>query len=130
MSSRLTQLKNMDLLIGVATNDAEDPARAHLDAAQVLTLFDFVAGYDSGFGGKPAPGQLLGFCAATKLAPKHCIMVGDSTHDLDAGTAAGMRTVGVLTGPATAADLSPFADVVLGSIADLPAWITAQNQNT
>ncbi len=123
----LRALKDMGIVLGVATNDAEDPARAHLSRADVLDLFDFVAGYDSGFGGKPEPGQLLGFCAATGLAPQDCIMVGDSTHDLDAGIAAGMGTVGVLTGPAEAGELRPLADVVLHSIADLPDWIAGQN---
>tara|TARA_R110002051_G_scaffold74641_2_gene135956 strand:- start:15402 stop:16115 length:714 start_codon:yes stop_codon:yes gene_type:complete len=123
----LHEIKEMGIVIGVATNDAEDPARAHLAAVDVLDLFDFVAGYDSGYGGKPEPGQLLGFCANTGLAPSDCIMVGDSTHDLNAGRAAGMRTIGVLTGPAPASELRPFADVVLASIADIPAWIARQN---
>ena len=88
--------------------------------------FDFIAGSDSGFGGKPAPGQLLAFCDATGLAPDTCVMVGDSTHDLDAGRAAGMRCVAVLTGVATRTDLAPFADAVLTSVADLPAWLAVQ----
>ncbi len=127
LSSLLGGFKDMGLVLGVATNDSEDPARTHLTKAQVLDLFDFVAGYDSGFGGKPAAGQLNAFCAATGLTPAECIMVGDSTHDLHAGRAAGMRTVGVLTGPALAPELDPFADIVLTSISDLPAWVVAQN---
>ena len=127
LSSLLPALKAMGVILGVATNDSEEPARAHLTRAQVLDLFDFVAGCDSGFGGKPAAGQLNAFCAATGLTPAECIMVGDSTHDLQAGRTAGMRTVGVLTGPALAPELAPLADVVLRSIADLPAWLTAQN---
>ena len=50
-------------------------------------------------------------------------MVGDSTHDLDAGKAAGMVTIGVLTGPAPREELAPFADVVLDSIAEIPSWL-------
>ncbi|MBI1416277.1 MAG: HAD-IA family hydrolase [Limimaricola sp.] len=113
------------LALGLVTNDAEMPARAHLARAQVDTLFDFVAGYDSGHGAKPAPGPLLAFCAATGLPPAACVMVGDSTHDLHAGRAAGMRTVGVLTGPATREVLEPVADAVLPSIAGLPALLAA-----
>ena len=101
---------------------------AHLGEADVLDLFDFISGYDSGFGGKPEPGQLLGFCTTTGLEPEDCIMVGDSTHDLNAGNAAGMRTVGVLTGPAQAYELQPYADVILNSIAELPHWIAQQNR--
>ncbi len=124
----LNEIKEMDILLGVATNDAEDSARAHLGEADVLDLFDFISGYDSGFGGKPEPGQLLGFCTTTGLEPEDCIMVGDSTHDLNAGNAAGMRTVGVLTGPAQAYELQPYADVILNSIAELPHWIAQQNR--
>jgi phosphoglycolate phosphatase len=114
------------LRLGVATNDAEKPARAHLEQAGISGLFDFIAGYDSGYGGKPAPGQLLAFAAQTGLDPAHVLMVGDSTHDLKAGRAAGMIPVGVLTGLATESDLAPFADVVLPDIGHLPVWLAAQ----
>ena len=65
----------------------------------------------------------MAFCEATGLSPDVCVMVGDSTHDLHAGRAAGMSTVAVLTGVAQAAELAPHADVVLPSIADLPRWL-------
>jgi len=119
----LEGLRARGLVLGVATNDSEAPARAHLEAAGVTALFDFIAGYDSGYGGKPAPGQLLGFAAAVALDPAQIVMVGDSTHDLHAGRAAGMRTIAVLTGTAVAADLAPHADVVLADIGEIPAWL-------
>jgi phosphoglycolate phosphatase len=50
-------------------------------------------------------------------------MVGDSLHDLHAGRAAGMRTVAVLTGMASHADLAPHADLVLPHIGHLPDWL-------
>jgi len=123
----LTALRGRGLKLGVATNDAEAPARAHLDKAGVIPLLDFIAGSDSGYGGKPAPGQLLGFVEAVGIAPADTVMVGDSLHDLHAGRAAGMRCVGVLTGLATQAELAPFADVVLPDIGALPAWLDAQD---
>ncbi len=123
----LRGLGEKGLRLGVATNDSELPARAHLASSGVEGLFDFIAGYDSGFGAKPAPGQLLAFCEAVGLAPSECVMVGDSTHDLIAGEAAGMKRVAVLTGLAEADELRPFADVVLASIADLPVWLAEQN---
>lgn len=115
------------LALGVATNDSETPARAHLASAGVIALFDFIAGYDSGHGGKPAPGQLLAFASAVDLPPEQIVMVGDSTHDLHAGRAAGMRTIAVLTGAATADVLAPLADVVLRDIGEIPAWLDAQS---
>lgn len=122
----LDHLRGMGIVLGLATNDAEMPARAHLAQAGVLDRFDFVAGSDSGFGGKPAPGQLLGFCAATGLAPAQVAMVGDSTHDLHAGRAAGMVAIAVLTGIAGRDDLAPHADVVLPDIGHLPDWLAKQ----
>jgi phosphoglycolate phosphatase len=113
------------LRLGVMTNDTEYGAKAHLTAAGVLAQFDFVAGFDSGHGAKPAPGPLLAFARAMGLAPARVVMVGDSTHDLIAGRAAGMQTVGVLTGPASRADLGKLADAVLPDIGHLPAWLTA-----
>ncbi|MEL6689359.1 MAG: HAD family hydrolase [Pseudomonadota bacterium] len=119
----LSSFRKQDIKLGVATNDAESSARSHLRSVGITAAFDFIAGYDSGFGGKPAPGQLIAFAEATGLAPETVAMVGDSTHDLHAARAAGMVAVGVLTGPADEAALAPYADVVLPSIADLPGWI-------
>lgn len=119
----LQDLRGRGLKLGVATNDAEVPARAHLDAAGISGAFDFIAGFDSGYGGKPAPGQLLTFCQQVGVMPERCVMVGDSTHDLRAGRAAGMATVGVLTGLAERSELIPYADVVLPDISGLPDWL-------
>ncbi len=98
------------------------PARC-IDQAGVLEFFDFVSGFDSGYGAKPEPGPLLAFTAARGLVPAEVAMVGDSVHDLVAGRAAGMRTVGVLTGIAGKDDLAPYADVVLPHIGHLPEWL-------
>jgi phosphoglycolate phosphatase len=128
LKSFVNGLRQSGYLLGVVTNDAERPARAHLDAAGATELFDFVAGSDSGFGAKPEPGQLLAFAEATGLAPGEVLMVGDSTHDLVAAQRAGMRAVGVLTGLATAQSLAPFAETVLTDIGSLPEWLEAQNR--
>lgn len=114
------------LALGVATNDSETPARLHLASVGITELFDFISGYDSGHGAKPAPGPLLAFATAVDLPPEQIVMVGDSTHDLHAGRAAGMRTIAVLTGTATADTLAPLADVVLCDVGEIPAWLDAQ----
>lgn len=122
----LRALRDSGLRIGLATNDTEAPARAHLAAHELTGYFDFIAGYDSGHGAKPGPGMCLAFARQLGLDPARVVMVGDSRHDLDAGRAAGMRTVAVLTGVARAPDLAPHADAVLPDIGALPAWIAAQ----
>ncbi|MFG6568552.1 HAD family hydrolase [Sulfitobacter sp. 1A13679] len=115
----LQGLRDRGLPLGVATNDAEHPARAHLLAAGVVDMFDFIAGFDSGHGGKPSPGQLHAFAAHVDLPAASIAMIGDSVHDLEAARVAGMLRVAVLTGPATAEDLAPYADLVLPDIGHL-----------
>ncbi|MEM8570109.1 MAG: HAD family hydrolase [Pseudomonadota bacterium] len=123
----MDELRAADLTLGLATNDAEKAARSHLETRNILEHFAFVAGYDSGHGAKPAPGMLKAFCAQTGIPPEACIMVGDSSFDLESGRAAGMRTIGVLTGLATTPDLSHLADAILPDIGALPAWLRAQS---
>lgn len=119
----LQALRGRGLRLGVATNDSEAPARQHLAAHGITDCFDFIAGYDSGHGAKPGPGMCLAFAAACGLDPNRVAMVGDSRHDLQAGRAAGMRTVAVLTGIARPDDLAPLADVVLPDIGAIPSWL-------
>ena len=113
-----SDLRSRGLKVGVMTNDSEDNAMAQLVSVNLNPHddLDFVAGYDSGYGAKPAPDPLLAFARAVELAPSDVAMVGDSLHDLTAGQRAGMKTIGVLTGPATHADLSPVADTILPDI--------------
>ncbi len=110
-------------VLGLMTNDSEAPARAHLAQVGIAERFSFVAGYDSGYGAKPDPGPLLAFSEAVGVAPERTIMVGDSRHDLAAGRAAGMGTVGVLTGVAKAEDLTDLADVILADIYGIVGWL-------
>lgn len=119
----LARFKARGLVLGVATNDNEHPAKTQLEAAGVLTAFDFVAGYDSGFGGKPETGMQHAFCTAHGLAPAEVAMVGDSLHDMTSGRDAGMITVGVLTGTTSRAELETVADVVLADIGALEGWL-------
>ncbi|MFN6924607.1 MAG: HAD family hydrolase [Tabrizicola sp.] len=122
----LTGLRSRGLRLGLATNDSEAPARQHLAAHGITECFDFISGYDSGHGAKPAPGMCLAFARGLGLQPGRVAMVGDSRHDLQAGRAAGMRTVAVLTGIAKAPDLADLADVILPDIGALPSWLDAQ----
>ncbi|WP_299636825.1 HAD family hydrolase [uncultured Ruegeria sp.] len=119
----LEGLQNAGIKLGVATNDSEHPALQHLESVGIRGHFDFVAGYDSGHGFKPGPGQLLAFAAQIGVEPSRIAMVGDSLHDLQAGRAAGMTTIGVLTGLAEADALAPMADVILPDIGHIPEWL-------
>lgn len=110
--------------LGLASSDSEAAIRVFLQQLDVIPLFDFVVGYDSGFGHKPDAGMFEGFCKCINLDPRHVAMVGDNPQDMQMASAgsSGMR-VGVLSGNSTAADLEPFADLILNHVAELPDFL-------
>lgn len=116
----LARLGSGGMRLGVMTNDAEAAARAHMDQLGVAGAFAVILGSDSGHGAKPGAGPLLAAARDMSVPPDQTAMVGDSTHDLLAGRAAGMVTIGVTSGLASADVLAPYADLVLPSIAALP----------
>jgi phosphoglycolate phosphatase len=117
----LGALKAMGFRLGVATNDSEASARRQIAALGLEATIEFVAGYDTGHGGKPDPGMVLAFARYLDVAPSAIAMVGDSLHDLDAARAAGALAVAVLSGPADREALAPHADHVVADIEALPA---------
>ena len=119
----LKRFRANNIKLGVATNDGIDPAIAHLKSADILDLFDLVLGSDSGFGFKPGDGMLVEFCRKFKLNPSNVLMVGDSAHDLLAGKAANMRTIGVLTGIAKKDELMEYTNIVLNHIGEIPDFL-------
>jgi phosphoglycolate phosphatase len=122
----LQRLRGMNLMLGLATNDAEHAAHLTLDKLGVSDLFDQVHGYDSGHDAKPAPGMILEICRAFELEPAAVAMVGDSPADMDAGRAAGCGlVVAVLTGASGEDVLAPLADIVLPSIKRLESFLDA-----
>lgn len=116
----LEALHENELLLGVATNDSEMNAENQLEAMQIDHLFEHVFGADSGYGPKPGTGMIDTFVEQLGLRPEQVLMVGDSIHDMQAGRAAGVKTCGVETGPASREELEPHADMVLLSITELP----------
>ncbi len=124
MERVIPALKARGFALGIATSDSAAGTQASLGHFDVLELFDFVSGFDSGHGTKPGPGQVHGFCAATGLAARQVAVVGDNPHDLEMGRAAEAGlVVGVLTGNGRREDLVDRADHVIESIVELEALL-------
>ena len=116
------RLRRRGLKLGVATMDSTAAAAATLARFAVAGLVDFLTGCDGGHGIKPAPGMVLGFCAAAGVRPGEVAVVGDHVADLAMARAAGAGlAIAVLTGGCPAAALEAEADLVLPSIAELEA---------
>ena len=123
----IARLHGSGLRLGVATNDSTAGAERTLLALGVAQMFDAAYGYDAVARPKPAPDVILAFSDLTGLKPSQIAMVGDNRHDLETARAAGAGlAVGVLSGTGTRETLAPMADVLLDSVADLPAYLAAQ----
>ncbi len=120
-------LSVMGLRLGVATNNSERSARRQIKALGIAPYVDFVAGYDSGHGGKPGPGMVLAFADFLGAPPSCVVMVGDSLHDLTAARAAGAVAVAVLSGPTERSALEPHADYVIDHIGALPGLLAGRS---
>lgn len=127
LEEALDTLDALGLTLGVATNDSEEGAMAHLGQMGIKQRFDFIVGFDSGHGEKPDPGMVSAFVDHLGAEPSQVIMVGDSSHDLKAGRAAGAIAVGVTSGGASAEQLAPLADHVVPDISHLAALVQQLN---
>jgi phosphoglycolate phosphatase len=114
------ELHGRGLKLGIASSDNERSIRNLTERFGFARHVDYIAGYDSGFGCKPAPGMLLGFCEAMGIAPANVAMIGDNNHDMMMGINAGAGLkIGVLTGTGSRESLSAAADFCLASIVDI-----------
>ncbi|OCW57855.1 HAD family hydrolase [Hoeflea olei] len=113
--------------MGIASSDGEAGIRRTVEVLGISAHISFVAGYDSGHGPKPEPGMIAAFATHLGLKPADIAMVGDNKHDMDMARAAGAGlAVGVLSGTGTPATLGDIADVMIGSVADLPALLSGR----
>ena len=127
----LTALHRKSYRLGVATNDSTSGAEKTLLTLGVAQLFDAAYGYDAVANPKPAPDTVLAFSDLTGLRPAQIAMVGDNRHDLEMARAGGCGlAVGVLSGTGTRESLASIADVVLDSVADLPAFLSERVKET
>lgn len=113
-------LRGLGLRIAVATSDDRAPTEATLAGLGIADLVDGLVCADDGLPVKPAPDTLLHLCAGLGVDPSRTAMIGDSPADVAMGRAAGAAlVVGVLSGVGVRAELEPFSDLILESVAEL-----------
>jgi phosphoglycolate phosphatase len=91
-----------------ATTKSSATTRAVLEQFGLLGHFDHVQGTD-GFPAKPEPEVILRAMEALGAKPEECLLVGDSTADMQAGKRAGVRTCAVRWGYGDVAQMAKFA---------------------
>jgi HAD superfamily hydrolase (TIGR01509 family) len=114
----LHRLHALDRRLGLATSSGR--AAAYLDRWGVRHLFRAVVGREEVTRRKPHPESVLRCLSELGVEPRDAAYVGDSPIDIQAGRAAGVRTVGVLTGTSSRRALAALdPDHILESAIEL-----------
>ena len=99
--SIVEKLSSKGLKIGLVTSTQRRYLETKMQPLKNVgadTLFEVIITSDDVERRKPAPDPLIACAQQLDLEPGKCVYVGDTATDIKAGKAAGMRTVGVLTG--------------------------------
>jgi pyrophosphatase PpaX len=120
----LTLLKARGHPTALVTSKMNDLAYRALEYAGMHTLLDVVVGFDSCTIHKPDPEPVRVALRMLGYEPYQAIFVGDSTHDIVSGNAAGVVTVAALWGPFSRESLERAGPAYLiEHIRDLPALV-------
>ncbi len=94
----LEKLQQSDIKWGVVTNKPRRFAAPLIESMKLsMPVACLVCGDDAPLP-KPAPDTLFMACDQSLVKPERCFYVGDAERDIEAGNAAGMRTVVALWG--------------------------------
>ncbi|MDO5498305.1 MAG: HAD hydrolase-like protein [Propionibacteriaceae bacterium] len=107
--------------VAVVSNNAEEAVRRVVRGAGLRDEVTIHARRADRLGAlKPRPDVLRWAMAAHRTPPAGAVMIGDTTGDVRAGTAAGVPTIGIAESPERAAELRGSGAVAtVGRLADL-----------
>lgn len=124
-------LASEGLKIGLVTSTRQQHLKTKmqpLENAGIAGLFEVIITSDDVEKRKPAPDPLIACAGQLDLQPAVCVYVGDTAGDIIAGKAAGMRTVGVLTGFDDYESLNKEnPDAIIDSVQMLGTVLTTSN---
>lgn len=82
----------------VISNKRESYSREVLDGNGLLEFFDSILGSDSVAERKPSPAPIFEVLKRADVSKEEAVIIGDSNFDIEAGKAAGIRTIAVTYG--------------------------------
>ncbi|MDX1413972.1 MAG: HAD family hydrolase [Candidatus Promineifilaceae bacterium] len=114
------RLKEAGLQVAIATGDDRKPTHEILAALRIEELVDVILCGDDPLPKKPDPAVLRWISDELGTIPARMLMVGDTVNDMLAGRNAGVAgCIGITGSIGDAAQLSPYADILLPDISGI-----------
>ena len=127
ISGLLERLAKAGARIAVVSSKKTDYIELGLNRLGLGSWIDVIVGADNTHRHKPDPEPLLHAGTLLDAVPARCVYVGDAVTDVVAGRAAGMATIAVTWGAATADDLAGAGPTaVVGDVAELAAQLLTE----
>ena len=111
----------------VVSNKREALSKEVLSGVGILQYFDIVWGSDSVRAMKPSPVPILDLMNMFNVLPEETAIIGDSNYDIEAGKAAGIKTIAVTYG-FRSRDVLKDADFIIDRFDDLPDTLHQINE--
>ena len=128
----LEQLREMKLMLAVATSSVSASARPFLERTGIRSLFSVIVTGDEIQRGKPHPDIYLSTAEKLQLVNESCLVVEDALAGIAAAKAANMRVAAIPdTRFVDPREYAKEADYVLRDLSEIPALIRrvgAQNE--
>jgi phosphoglycolate phosphatase len=119
----LAMLRSRQIALGVATGKSRVGLDRVLAAKQMQGHFHVTRCADESFS-KPHPAMLLEIMDELSLQPDQVLMVGDTSHDIQMATAAGVDSMAVTYGAHdTATLLQAEPTVMVSSVGEMRSWM-------
>jgi phosphoglycolate phosphatase len=123
----LKAVRSAGFKLAIATGKSQQGAEHATARMGIQSWFDSIHGILPGTPGKPDPAVLIRAMNALGEPPESCIMVGDTTFDLDLAQAVGVRTAAVSWGVhSTEKLLTRNPNFMAMSFQELEQWLLGQ----
>ncbi len=110
--------------LAIVTTRKHHDVRVFLAQQELTGLIQVVTGRDDTWRIKPHPSPIRHTAEQLAVPVERCLLVGDSTVDIEAARAAGARSVGVLCGFGSREELERAgADLILDCTGELLDWL-------
>ncbi len=115
---------NRRYYLAIVTTRKHHDVRVFLAQQELTGLIQVVTGRDDTWRIKPHPSPVRHTAEQLGVPVERCLLVGDSTVDIEAARAAGARSAGVLCGFGSREELERAgADLILSNTSDLLDWL-------